>query len=120
MDYQQFLLIQAQLLGKSQVSFSSFGSDLSLEKVEKGWKLSSLLHRAEGKLPEAVRDCVSPSGAFQWQKKGAHLSLSEVGDTVYLVHEIEPMKDYLPFKTLVHDFVQVVEEWIDILRNSKK
>ncbi len=117
MSYDAFLAILTQLAGKKKARVVVQGSVLFIETKSKRdqWTISTKVFDGEGYIPKSVRDCVSSSGVLRWQERGAYLQLDSFTNSVYLVHEIENSKKYVPFRYFVHDFVEVANEWREIL-----
>ena len=117
MSYDAFLAILTQLAGKKQARVVIQGSVIFIETQNKRdeWSLKTKVFGGEGFIPKSVRDCVTSSGVLRWQERGAYLQLDAASSSVYLVHEIESSKKYVPFRYHVNDFVQVANEWKEIL-----
>ncbi len=117
MNHKKFLLILNQLLSQKAISIAAFGLHLCVEKTENEgiWKLTIRLFKGGNEIPEIIKECVSPTGAFKWQKMGPHLTLDPQTKAIFLVEEVPAPQEYIPFKTLVHNFVQVATEWDEML-----
>ena len=117
MDHKKFVLIQTELLSNNKTKFEAFGHNLVVEKELDTalWKLSTTLYQEEGRLPAGIEACVSPTGIFRWQTKGPHLILDRSTNAVALIHTIHPIKEYSPFKELLHNFASIAGEWKQIL-----
>ena len=118
MDHKKFHLILNQLTYCKKTELAAFGAPLVIEvtEQEERWKLSTCLYSYDHEIPSTIHQCISPSGAFQWQEKGAYLKLDSEERCLYLIQEIDASKKYLPFKSLVYNFVQVADEWKEMLR----
>jgi hypothetical protein len=117
MSYDTFLVVLSQLAGKKQARVVVQGSVIFVETDDKKakWNLKTKVFDGDGFLPHGVRDCVSSTGMLRWQERGAYLKLDNETQNVYLIHEIESSKKYVPFKYQVNDFVEVANEWKEIL-----
>jgi hypothetical protein len=117
MTYDAFLAILTQLAGKKQARVVIQGSVIFIETQNKReqWTLKTKVFDGEGFVPKGVRDFVTSSGVLRWQERGAYLQLDSEASNVYLVHDVESSKKYVPFRYHVNDFVQVANEWKDIL-----
>ena len=113
MNHKKFIITISELLSQKKVSLSAFGMELSVERTERPdhWRLSALLYRGDDEMPSHIKECISPGGSFKWQKMGPHLSHDAETKALFLVEDVPAAKEYLPFKELIHHFVQVAVEW---------
>lgn len=117
MCYDAFLAVITQLSGRKKARVVIQGSVIFIETSpqKKCWSLSTRVFSSDGYLPSNVRACLSANGLARWQERGAYLQLDPLEQAVYLVHEVDSLPKYVPFKFLMKDFVEVANEWREIL-----
>lgn len=116
MFYAVFLQVMTQLSGSKRAKCVIHGQTIFIDRLQKGdkkeiWTLSTKVFNGDGYLPPTVRECVSSSGVLRWQERGATLRLEPLSKSVFLIHEIDPAKRYLPFRSIMRDFIDVAQEW---------
>jgi len=116
MSYSLFLQVMSHLSGEKRGRFNIEGQTFFIERQQKYpkkeiWVLSTKVFNGEGYLPPTIRDCISSSGVLRWQTRGASLKLEPLSKSVFLMHEIEPAKHFIPFRSLMRDFIDLAQEW---------
>ncbi|MGE5196546.1 MAG: hypothetical protein ACM3JI_04380 [Anaerolineae bacterium] len=118
MSYDAFLTLLTQLAGQKKARVVIQGSVIFIETMPQNNRmtLSTKVFSSEnGFMPRKVRECISSSGFLKWQERGAYLKLDSFDNSVTLIQEIESSTKYVPFKYLMSDFVEVANEWKEIL-----
>ncbi len=113
MSYDAFLQVMSQLSGARRARCVVKNQIIFIDNVsEKNrWALTAKVFDGEGYLPPSVRDCLSSSGRLRWQEKSAYLRLDDISKTIFLVHEIDSTRRYIPFRFYLRDFAELAEEW---------
>lgn len=107
----------SEVVASKRASFEAFGMELRIDVCVKpeSWRLSTLLYRGDGEMPRRIKECIAPGGSFKWQTMGPLLHHDADAKALFLIEEIPAAKEYLPFKELIHHFVQVATEWEEML-----
>ena len=120
MSYDAFLVVMSQLAGHRKARVVINGDVIFFEASEKKnqWTLFTKVFTGEGFLPRSVRSCVSSGGILRWQGEGAYLKLDVSSHCVYLIQEIQMQEGkYIPFRHYLSDFLNIAEEWKEILQD---
>ncbi len=119
MSYVAFLVVMSQLDTKKQARILIKRNEILIEPSKKKdkWMLYTKVYSGDPMIPRSVRSCISTSGVFRWQHRGAYLKLDADTHSVFLTEEVEMERGkYLPFKHRISDFAMVAEEWREILQ----
>lgn len=117
MEYEDFLLMMSQLSSQKKARIVVQGSVYFIETTSKKnkWLISTQLFEGSNSLPSTVNQCVSSCGTLRWDFGGAYLKLDRDESNLYLMQEIETDAKYVPFRYLMSDFIDIAEEWKEIL-----
>lgn len=119
MSYVAFLVVMSQLDSKKTARILVKRNEILIEpsKKKNTWMLCTKVFSGDPIIPRGVRSCISTSGVFRWQHRGAYLKLDAASHSVYLTEEVEMERGkYLPFKHHIGDFATVADEWRAILQ----
>ncbi|MBY0529981.1 MAG: type III secretion system chaperone [Rhabdochlamydiaceae bacterium] len=114
MSYQGFLIAMSQLACKPKASFIVQGQRIILEEAEgeNRWNFSTVVFRAEHKIPEALLSSLSPMGKLRLQTQGPYLKIDEEDQSVHLIYPVEMQKGkFLPFRAYLSTFLKSADEW---------
>ncbi len=116
MEYDDFLAAIYQMSEQKKAKIVLQGSMIFIETAqsEQTWNLSTKIYHSEGFLPALIRDCLSTNGYFKWQDRSSYLQYDAKAKGVYLKHEVQALKKYIPFKYLMKDFIEVADQWKEI------
>lgn len=122
MDYSEFLIVMSQLSFHKKARVVLQGSVYFIEATpnKNKWRLSTKLLYNQERMPNQLAECVSSGSTLRWDHGGAYLKLDREESDLYLIREIECSAKYVPFRYLVTDFIDVADEWKNIIDDFSK
>ena len=113
MKYQNYNFFINQFRDKKRVSCDWENHEVWIEKklFPSTWQLSLKLAERD-QIPLVLIELFLGRSSFQWQSNDrAYLHLDHKTGCMYLIQDVPPVNQYLPFKALMQNFMALATIW---------
>lgn len=115
MSHDIFLSVLSQIYNNKKANIVVQGSVIFIEtsKNKNSLEIKTKISENTGN----TSSYIPSNGILRIQDRGTYLKLDNETNDIYLVGEIKSSNQYIPFKYQVKDFVDVANEWKEILED---
>ncbi len=117
MSYDLFLAFLSQMYNSKKARLVIQGSVIFIETSKKADSLQMKTKVFSGDDLNNTSSCIPSNGVLHVQDRSAYLKLDPTTKDVYLINEVKFSNKYLPFRYQINDFVDVANEWKEILED---